>query len=96
VHYPGHLREAFEVALAGYLYGGDSSLDGFFFDDSTQQQWGDMDTRGRLWWVAGKLWHCTDIMPSNLCDDLDMPPGATYAQACRRIRAELVAPLPSV
>jgi hypothetical protein len=30
MHAPGHLRDAFEVALGGYLYGNGSGLDGFF------------------------------------------------------------------
>lgn len=30
-------------------------------------------------WVLGRLWHCTDIMPGDLCDDLDLPRGSSYA-----------------
>lgn len=37
--------------------------------------------------LAGALWRCTDIMPSSLCDDLDVPPGSTYAQGARRVRS---------
>ena len=45
---------------------------------------GDADT---LYRIAGKLWTCTDIMPSSLCDEFDMPYGSSYAQAARRVRA---------
>jgi hypothetical protein len=94
MHSPGYFREAFAVALDGYLYANDSSLDGFFYDDATTQRlWDGKCTEDRLWWIAGKLWRCTDILPSSMCSDLDMLPGSTYAQACRRIRQELVAPL---
>jgi hypothetical protein len=37
--------------------------------------------------VIGQLWNCTDIMPSSICDDLDMPLGSNYAQAVRRLEA---------
>lgn len=36
--------------------------------------------------LAGHLWSCTDILPRNACDDLDIPPGSTYAQAARQVR----------
>jgi hypothetical protein len=29
------------------------------------------------------LWNCTDILPGTHCNDLDLPPGSTYAQAVR-------------
>jgi hypothetical protein len=31
--------------------------------------------------LFGALWHCSDIMPALLCDELDMPRGSTYASA---------------
>jgi hypothetical protein len=37
--------------------------------------------------VIGSLWNCTDIMPSHVCDELEMPAGSNYAQAVRRLRA---------
>lgn len=36
--------------------------------------------------LAGRLWSCTDVLPRDACDDLDIPPGSTYAQAARRVR----------
>jgi hypothetical protein len=39
-------------------------------------------------WVVGQLWNCTDILPRVYCDEADLPPGSTYAQAARRIAAQ--------
>ena len=36
--------------------------------------------------ASGKLWHCTDIMPSSLCDDLCLPSGSTYAAGAQLVR----------
>ena len=36
--------------------------------------------------LAGDMWNCTDVMPSFLCEVLDMPQGSTYARGARRIR----------
>jgi hypothetical protein len=51
-----------------------------------------------LYGLAGTLWRCTDIMPSSLCDALDMLAGSTYAQAARRVRAKgtLIVPPPGL
>lgn len=35
-------------------------------------------------WITGQLWNCTDVMPSGLCGDLDLPRGSTYARGARR------------
>jgi hypothetical protein len=35
--------------------------------------------------VIGQLWNCTDIMPSALCNELEMELGSNYAQAVRRL-----------
>jgi hypothetical protein len=32
-------------------------------------------------WLVGQLWHCSDIMPWLLCDELDLPRGSTYGMA---------------
>jgi hypothetical protein len=37
--------------------------------------------------TAGCLWNCADIMPRDLCADLDLPPGSTYASGARRVKA---------
>ncbi len=36
-------------------------------------------------WLRGQLWNCSDIMPSILCSQLDMPAGTTYARAVRSL-----------
>ncbi len=39
--------------------------------------------------LIGRLWNCTDIMPSMLCAELDERPGSTYAQGVRSLRQYL-------
>jgi hypothetical protein len=41
-----------------------------------------------LFVLAGKLWNCTDVMPSHLCGKLALPHRSTYAQAARIIRSQ--------
>jgi hypothetical protein len=36
--------------------------------------------------LAGKLWKCTDILPSRYCSLLGLPPGSTYAKAAWALR----------
>lgn len=38
--------------------------------------------------ILAPLYRCTDIMPAILCDQLDLPPGSTYARAVRALRKE--------
>lgn len=38
--------------------------------------------------LIGRLWNCTDIVPGQVCDDLGIKCGSTYAQAVRSIRAD--------
>lgn len=97
MHYPGHLRDAFHEALWAYQFDDDTELGAdLFWNESLQRRWLAMGAEERLMWIAGKLWHCTDIMPSETCQALEMLAGSTYAQACRRIRQGLVAPLQPV
>ncbi len=37
--------------------------------------------------LAGRLWNCTDTLPSDYCLCLALPGGTTYAQAARRLRS---------
>ncbi len=40
--------------------------------------------------LIGRLWNCTDIMPSMLCAELlDEPAGSTYAQGVRSLHQYL-------
>ena len=41
--------------------------------------------------ASGHVWKCTDIMPSSLCDGLDLQSGATYAQGAQAARERLSA-----
>ena len=41
-----------------------------------------------LFVLAGKLWNCTDVMPSHVCGKLELPQGTTYGQAARIIRSQ--------
>ena len=96
MHNPGHIREAFIGALEDYLLGTSQALDNFWYDEAMQRSWDGWSPSQRLWWIAGKLWRCTDTMPGDVWEVLDMQPGSTYAQAARRIRQGLVAPLQPV
>ena len=35
--------------------------------------------------VAGHVWNCTDVLPSDYCAALEIPAGSTYAQAARHV-----------
>lgn len=73
-HYPGHLRDAFRAWV-------DEAMP----DLATVQ----VNYRDELWpteRLLGKMWHCSDIMPGRLREDLDMPLGSTYARAAQTLR----------
>jgi hypothetical protein len=38
--------------------------------------------------MIGDLWNCTDTLPGDACEALDIQHGSTYAQAVRSLRAE--------
>jgi hypothetical protein len=38
--------------------------------------------------LLGVMIHCTDIMPSTLCDEVGLEPGSTYARAAQHLLAE--------
>jgi hypothetical protein len=44
----------------------------------------ELKTCGRK--TAGRLLSCMDVMPRDLCADLDLPAGSTYAQGARKVR----------
>jgi hypothetical protein len=39
--------------------------------------------------LAAQLLGCTDVLPQEYCDVLGLPPGSTFAEAARALRAEL-------
>lgn len=47
--------------------------------------WESVD-REELLAFCGQLWNCTDILPSEYRDALDIPKGSTYAQGARDLR----------
>jgi hypothetical protein len=42
-----------------------------------------------LAWICGQLHNCTDTMPADRCDDLDVSRGSSYAQGTRSILSDL-------
>lgn len=48
-------------------------------------------TDERLLPIIGSLWNCTDIMPGDLCEALDLQRGSTYAQGVRSLRIAVTA-----
>ena len=83
-HAPGHLREAFVEWL----------------DDPQQTEvvvgWN--EERRRLSWLVGQLWNCTDILPSDVREQVNSlllgEPNDfrnTYAAAVRRLKGERIA-----
>ncbi len=93
---PGHLREMFVDVIEGntqdpwwLAFGAEGLV--VFYDPRMQARWDRWDARERARWLLGQLWNCTDIMPSDLCQSLDLPPGSTYAQAVRRLKADRLA-----
>lgn len=56
------------------------------FDGRDRQQLPLSDTEVRR--AVTAVWTCTDIMPRCLCEDLDMRPGSTYAQAAQGLLRE--------
>ena len=79
MHSPGHIREAF-IDWVDEGMPAEVPAEGpeHFFHDNKPRS-------ARL--LVGKLWRCTDIMSSELCAELDMPIGSTYAGAVQQIAA---------
>ena len=74
MHYPGHLRQAFESWIDAGRPGVATVEVNYEPQEVPAQR------------LLGMLWHCTDIMPSTLCGLLDMPTGTTYAAAAQELR----------
>lgn len=36
--------------------------------------------------LIGRVYHCTDVLPSDYCALLDLPQGSTYAKAARALK----------
>lgn len=81
-HFPGHLRDAF--------------IDWVQSDGMPEVARVEVDYEDAAWparKLLGVFCHCTDAMPSELCRDLDIEPGSTYARAAQRLLRERRWPL---
>ncbi len=77
-HAPGHIRDAFLTAIEiRYKQRGGDPVVPVGYDD----------TPVPLSRLCGLLWNCTDILPGEDCNLLDIGPGSTYAIASRKLRA---------
>jgi hypothetical protein len=76
MHKPSHLREDFLSYLDSLEPGGNPA--------TAEEQSIPIDS------LLKQLHHCTDILPSDYCDQLDLPKGSTYAAAVREIKARRV------
>jgi len=90
-HAPEDLRVALKACIEDRNPGpwyealGDNDL--LQFSSPTMQcRWDRMSIEDRGLWLTGKLWNCTDQMPSAYRDE-DL--GFTYATAARALRKEL-------
>lgn len=80
MHSPSHIRDAFcELVVDGITY-----VD--FLYPNLEARFEDMDADEQLWWLAGQLWNCTDVMPYYVCDELELELGSTYARGARASR----------
>jgi len=73
MHTKGHLRDAF----VEWVYAG-LDISPMIDDEKVSPEW-----------LIGKLWHSTDIMPQDICRELEMRPGTTYARAVRQLKEKL-------
>lgn len=57
-------------------------------------KWKSMNEKERGRWLTGVLWNDRGIMPSGLCDILDLPQGSSYARGSRKVRFDFAWELP--
>jgi hypothetical protein len=83
-HFPGHLREAFSEAVGDWP-AALADTDDLFHGRVMRAWWSDLSVEQRGRYLAGKMHLCTDIMPSGVCADLDLPPGSTFGRGARKL-----------
>jgi hypothetical protein len=96
-HAPGHLRDALcqalERAEGGIVAHWSEALADeevlSHIDQDFQRSWERWPVKRRARWLLEQLHNCTDIMGRTMCSCLDLPPGATFARAARKLREEL-------
>src|SRR5689334_19332199 len=59
-----------------------------FMEDIQNQAWTRLSAADRALWLTGQLYNDSGIMPSSLCEDLNLSHGSTYAMGARRLRQE--------
>jgi hypothetical protein len=75
MHAPGHLRDAF----IGWVESGRPSnyvVPPDYFDDGEPRS---------ISWLFRELWRCSDVIPSDVRDDLGMEGVFTYGDAARQL-----------
>lgn len=87
---PDHLRAAFSTAVVEHWPPDAEAVE--FRDPEQRAHWEAMTSAQRAQWLTGQLWHCSDVLPSAVCSELRLPPGATFAKAARSLRKGAVAP----
>ena len=93
-HAPGFLRgllgEALETSTPdSWVDALDDELGESHMYDQHLPLWMSMTKTQRAFWLTSNLWHCTDIMPSMMCGDVELPCGSTYACAARKLRTTI-------
>jgi hypothetical protein len=76
MHYGTHMREAFSTWV-----------------ERGMQPLAEVEVRYEAeWWpserLLGAMVHCTDIMPSELCAEVELERGSSYARAAQHLLAE--------
>lgn len=78
MHYGSHERSLFEEAVCVYFDTPANSDIPTVIDEDGE--------KFPINVVMGRLWNCTDIMPSELCEAIDISRGSTYAQGARCLK----------
>ncbi len=74
---PENVKEAF-----GEFTNDCKTLNDFLADEF--ETWGGRD-KFKIDWLIGLLGDCTEAMPANVSNALDLPRGATFAQGAERL-----------
>ncbi|MCA1840852.1 MAG: hypothetical protein ABR507_11420 [Actinomycetota bacterium] len=94
---PEYIKDAFQHWVEGW--GWESKERHLYPYNEIVYDVGDKNDEWQLTRLLGKLWKCTEVMPNNLCDRLDIEHGSTYAKAAQMIlargrRGKYTIPLP--
>lgn len=81
----GWVKKAFDAYVEGW---GWEMKERFFYPyNEIVMDVGDPPVEWPLTQLLGKLWRCTEPMPDDTCDRLDLQRGSTYAKAAQGILA---------